>query len=233
MGSLKSVIKKTPVVRSLAQLIMRWKAARHSRNFSSSEYWESRYRTGHGSGAGSYNRLAAFKAEVLNQFVAENKVASVIEFGCGDGSQLKLAAYPTYVGADISHTVLNATRGMFVTDPTKQFIHIDDLGPQHHAELSLSLDVVYHLVEDHVFERHMNQLFDFSTRFVIIYSSDKVGPSDSAHVRHRKFSDWIARNRPDFELTEVIKNPYPYDVRDWDNTSFADFHFFRRCDCAP
>ena len=53
----------------------------------------------------------------------------------------------------------------------------------------LSLDVIYQLVEDEVFERHMRQLFSASHRFVIIYSSNFAQPPDSAepHVEHREF----------------------------------------------
>ena len=47
-------------------------------------------------------RLAAFKAEVPNDFVRARGIDSVIEFGCGDGAQLALAEYPAYVGIDVS-----------------------------------------------------------------------------------------------------------------------------------
>src|SRR5438270_10704846 len=60
----------------------------------SSSYWNRRYVAGGTSGAGSYGRLARFKADVLNAFVAESGIASVIEFGCGDGAQLALSNYP-------------------------------------------------------------------------------------------------------------------------------------------
>ena len=38
----------------------------------SHEYWEKRYASGGNSGAGSYNYLAEFKAEILNNFVTKN-----------------------------------------------------------------------------------------------------------------------------------------------------------------
>ena len=37
------------------------------------------------------------------------------------------------------------------------------------AELALSLDVIYHLVEDTVYESYMGQLFDSATKYVIVY----------------------------------------------------------------
>ena len=48
---------------------------------SSADYWEARYRDGGNSGAGSYGRLALFKARFLNDFVRSENVQSVIEFG--------------------------------------------------------------------------------------------------------------------------------------------------------
>lgn len=41
------------------------------------------------SGAGSYGVLAEFKAEVINSLLLEHSILTAIEFGCGDGSQLK------------------------------------------------------------------------------------------------------------------------------------------------
>lgn len=38
----------------------------------------------------------------MNQFVAENKIQHVIEFGFGDGAQLMRAKYPQYTGLDVS-----------------------------------------------------------------------------------------------------------------------------------
>ena len=55
---------------------------------SSDQLWEKRYAKGGNSGAGSYGKLAVYKAKVLNEFIEENKneVNSVVEFGCGDGN---------------------------------------------------------------------------------------------------------------------------------------------------
>ena len=44
-----------------------------------------------------------------------------MEFGCGDGNQLKLAQYPSYSGIDISETALTICRKSFANDTTKKF----------------------------------------------------------------------------------------------------------------
>jgi hypothetical protein len=225
---LKEIVKKTPVVRSIARAILRTIAARGQTDFESGDYWEKRYQTKGNSGAGSYNRLAVYKAERLNEFVKQHKILSVIEFGSGDGAQLQLAEYPQYIGVDVSETAISLTKKLFSNDPTKIFYHSSEFKPETKAELSMSLDVVYHLVEYSVFDTYLNQLFDSASRYSIIYSSNYDTQSDAVHVKHRKFTDWVEQNRPDFKLIGTEKNRYPWDPADADNSSFADFFFFKR-----
>ena len=225
---LKRLVKKTPIVRTVARKIRQMTAASRQVQFVSGDYWEQRYRSSGNSGAGSHNRLARFKADVLNDFVEEHNIRSVVEFGSGDGAQLQLAHYPSYVGVDVSPTAVQLTRNLYADDETKTFLHVDEWKAERVADLSLSLDVIYHLTEDHVYEDYMQHLFEAATRYAVIYSSDTDRKSDSVHVRHRKFTDWVRHVRPDFELIRVLKNPYPEDIRDIDNTSFADFFFFER-----
>ena len=96
--------------------------------------------------------------------------------------------------------------------------------------MTLSLDVVFHLVEDETFHRYMLQLFCHARRFVVIYSSDYDALTPDAHVRHRRFSGWIADHAADWQRVLHIPNPYPFDPRAPEDTSFADFHVYARCD---
>lgn len=98
------------------------------------------------------------------------------------------------------------------------------------ADLTLSLDVIYHLVEDTVFDAYMRQLFGASDRFVAIYASNYTDdqPVPGSHVRHRTFTDWAAAHAPEWEQTDYIKNRYPVGSDDVNDTSFADFYFFTR-----
>lgn len=225
---LKGLIKKTPVIRDLARIVLRATAERGQREFKSGSYWEERYRSRGNSGAGSYNRLAHFKADTLNAFVAEHDVQSVIEFGSGDGAQLRLARYPSYIGVDVSRSAIAFTQDAFAQDASKRFVHTDDLTSVDRADLALSLDVIYHLIEDSVFETYMGTLFEASRKYVIVYSSNSDRRTDAVHVKHRIFTQWVEANRPEFRLVRTLANPYPEDIRDLDNTSFADFFFFEK-----
>jgi SAM-dependent methyltransferase len=193
----------------------------------SASYWEKRYQKGRTSGVGSYGRLAEFKAEVLNDFVERDGVQSVIEFGCGDGTQLALARYPRYVGVDVAQGSIAICEQRSAGDTNKSFYLTSklptDLGK---FDLALSLDVVYHLVEDAVFDTYMRSLFAHAGRFVIIYSSNKVELSGVPHVRHRSFTKWIEQHAPQWQQFGNVGNRYPYDPKRPDDTSFADFYFF-------
>lgn len=196
----------------------------------SSQYWNDRYREGGNSGTGSAGRLAVFKAETLNNFMRRHGVNTVIEFGCGDGVQLALAEYPSYVGIDASPKAVEICREKFKPDSSKRFFNASDVSMStlDKAELSLSLDVIFHLVEDDVFNAYMKALFEWALRYVIIYSSNEDKSWTDPHVKHRAFTRWVHQNGPNWTLLEKVSNRYPYDPADPDNTSFCDFYIYER-----
>jgi hypothetical protein len=198
----------------------------------SDQYWENRYRSGGNSGAGSYGALAEFKADFLNTFVAREDIRSVIEFGCGDGAQLSLAKYPRYIGLDVTKSSIKMCIQKHRDDRTKSFLLYD---PEYfwnpsalvHAELGLSLDVIYHLVEDEVFDYYMDHLFGSAKRFVIIYSTDFEKRIPNFHVRHRCFSKVVEDRFPEWQL--ILREPqkYPMDPSG-QSGSLCDFFVFGR-----
>ncbi|MBS7791923.1 class I SAM-dependent methyltransferase [Roseococcus sp. SDR] len=192
----------------------------------SAEYWEKRYSRGKNSGAGSYGQLARFKADVINRVIAETKAGSVMDFGCGDGNQLSLMTPVPYVGVDVSRTVLAALRERFAAQPLYRFLHADELPGDLRCDITLSCDVLYHLVEDQVFENYMLGLFHHARNVVVIYSSDHEEPYAGSHIRHRRFTDFIAARLPGWRRVLHIPNPYPWDTANRAGTSFADFHIF-------
>ena len=164
---------------------------------------------------------------VLKRYAHEFPSAdTVIEFGCGDGNQLELAKYRGYLGFDVSATAIASCRKRFASDHTKNFRVIGDYAGET-ADLALSLDVIFHLVEDAVFEAHLATLFNAADRYVIIYSSnsDDNHGYEGTHVRHRRFTDWIATNATAWKMTEQVKNPYPFRGDDREG-SFADFYMY-------
>jgi hypothetical protein len=192
------------------------------------EYWEARYSAGGDSGPGSYSKLGMYKAEFVNAFVREHGIRSVIEFGCGDGHQLGLARYPSYIGLDVSPTIVARCRGLFAKDSTKRFLLMAEYVGET-AELALSLDVIFHLVEDEVYEAYMRTLFGASSRFVIVYASNTEENSgfEGTHLRQHRFTDWVAGNASGWRLGEHVPNRFPYSGDD-KTGSIADFYVFER-----
>ena len=99
------------------------------------------------------------------------------------------------------------------------------------ADLSISLDVIFHLVEDDVFDLYMQNLFNSSNKYVCIYSSniDMNDINSAPHVRNRKFTDWIDKYLSNkWKIKEYIPNKYPFDPKKSDTTSFADFYIYEK-----
>ncbi|WP_251978195.1 glycosyltransferase [Salinicola avicenniae] len=223
--------------RNISKLIgfygMPWlhqKQGRNPSSFSVGKYWEQRYQRGGNSGAGSYGRLAMFKAEIINGFLKENQVGDAIEFGCGDGNQLSLISYASYTGVDISPKAVEKCRQKFEFDRSKSFMTLDhfDKHPLS-ADLTLSLDVIYHLIDEKIYHEYMERLLSSSKRFCIIYSANENKNTLDAHVKKRRFTDWIEKHAPDWVLFKFIPNRYPMtSTSDPNNTSFADFYIFKR-----
>ncbi len=202
---IKNIIKKIPVLNTFA-LNIYCKIKKIPRLSSSSTYWEERYKYGYNSGLGSYGELANFKADIINDFTNKNKIDSVIEFGCGDGNQLKYYKFKKYTGFDVSKTVVSMCKHQFSSDNSKQFYHLSEFDKQS-ADLAMSIDVIFHLLEDNVFQLHLKQLFSASNSW--------------------KFTDWVEKNIKNFSLIEHIPNKFPYKEGNG-NTSLADFYIYKK-----
>jgi hypothetical protein len=190
----------------------------------SSRYWEQRYRSGGNSGRGSYGAESEYKAAFLNAWIAQHDVKSVIDFGCGDGNQLRQLSLPNYHGYDVSDAAVQRCRAIFAGDATKRFDTLD----HYHGETAaaaLSLDVLFHLVEDEVFDAYLARLFAAAERYVIIYAvdHDEAGRFGGRHVRYRQFTRLIVARQPAFRLVESPARPAHLP-----DTSKASFFVYER-----
>lgn len=224
---MKNLIKRIPIIGPIAIKIKK-KLIAQKKFTNSEEYWINRYEKGGNSGAGSYNNLAEFKGEIINEFVSKNKIKTVIELGFGDGNQLAYFQFPSYIGFDISNTVIQKCRQKFKGDTSKKFMHMNEISNQK-ADMVMSLDVIYHLIEDEVYTNYMKHLFNLSIQYVIIYAFDSDKHDNYApHVKPRKFTDWIDSNILDFKLVEHLPNKFPFDKDNPKGTSFADFYIYQK-----
>lgn len=220
----KDLVRPLPGVRQLSIL-------RQRIGFTgSSQYWELNYARGGTSGGGSYGALALGKAEFLNTFVREYGVQSITEFGCGDGNQLSLADYPRYVGLDVSPSAIGLCKDRFSDDATKSFFLYNGASFVDHAglfaaDMAISLDVIYHLIENEIYQSYMAHLFAAGDRYVVVYSTNSLMAGTAPHVRHRCFSSWVEDNCPQWRLADVTRGPDSGPGR-------ADFFVYERHKCA-
>lgn len=179
--------------------------------FNSLNYWENRYAGGGNSGDGSYGRLSVFKADFINKFIEEKKINSAVEMGCGDGHQLSIIRYAAYTGLDVSTTIIDLCRKKFEGDATRKFVLYkpDSFMPDEElkADIALSLDVLYHVVEEKKYLKYLQDLFSLGKKYVVVYSTNFY-LNETQHVLHRKFTD-DAKRFTEWSLIAEVKNPFP------------------------
>jgi hypothetical protein len=65
----------------------------------------------------------------------------------------------------------------------------------------MSLDVIYHIFEDDLYLKYIDDLIKTSNKYVLIYSSNYNNDKWQQHVRHRKFDEALPKN---LELVQKI-----------------------------
>jgi len=171
-------------------------------------YWESRYKAGGDSGLGSHDpESVKFKSDYINRLITINNFKTIVELGCGDGNELqKLVSYEKYTGYDISETIIGVCSNKFKSDKSKEFVTDINEIKKNKYDLALSLDVIYHLVEDSVFKEHMDTLFSVSKNVCLYTTNSGSLASAVPHIKHRDVEEFVKENYPKFEL--VDKKPF-------------------------
>ncbi|MCK5342358.1 MAG: hypothetical protein KAR20_03090, partial [Candidatus Heimdallarchaeota archaeon] len=187
---------------------------------------ERRYSLGGNSGRGSNGELLNYKARIINEYIARTNVQSIIDFGCGDGKVAQKIQIENYMGFDISGYAITMCRKRMFLDLCKTFF-LTKAYCGEVAEMTLSLDVIFHLVDDETFKQYMGRLFEAAGKYVLIYSSNSIDSKTAEHVKHRIFTNWIKENCPGWRLFDFKKNEYPY-TGDETKGSFSDFYFYER-----
>lgn len=198
---------------------------------SSGVFWNEHYLHNGNSGTGSYNRLAEFKAEIVNEFIISRGIQTVAEIGCGDGNQLSLIHYPYYVGIDVSKVIIEKDREKFRDFKNYSFFHsLTEREKYIHKsfDMTISMDVIFHLLEEDVFQAYMDDLFTLASKYVVIYSSNHEEYTRWPEYRHRNFTGYVAEHHPEWELIRYIPNKYPYIIGQEEMTSASDFYIYKK-----
>ncbi|HVG42341.1 MAG TPA: hypothetical protein VM888_12080, partial [Chitinophagaceae bacterium] len=131
-------------------------------------------------------------------------------------------------GLDISPSIIEKCKAKFKGDARKSFMvykpNLVESGALQRSDVALSLDVLYHLVEKEVYINYLKDLFNFSQKFVVIYSTN-YNEVEAVHIVHRKFTDDVATLFPEWKLEKEIKNKFP---GTGEQESLADFFIFKK-----
>ncbi|MFA5886400.1 MAG: class I SAM-dependent methyltransferase [Patescibacteria group bacterium] len=142
--------------------------------FNYTNYWEKRYRQGGNSGLGSYGVLSDFKTNIINKFIQEYQAETMIDFGCGDGQQIKNIKIKKYLGLDIAPSSVQMCQKLYSDDQSKSFILYH---PQSFfnnfikADLVICLDVLYHITSEVDLKKTLTDIFSCANNLVILYTN--------------------------------------------------------------
>lgn len=178
---------------------------RETLEFSPAEYRDRRYRAGKDAGEGTREERGSYKAQYVGALIKEREIASVVDWGCGDGQVLeKIDLHgAAYTGLDVSATVIERLRARFSGRPECRFELSDGFDSRNRCDLALSMDVLFHLPSDADYHDYLSNLFGSAERFVLVYSTDCPSGRTAGHVRRRKFSADIAERFPEWELSSL------------------------------
>lgn len=173
------------------------------------KYWQDIYAHNGTSGAGSYGQLAEFKGKVVNDVIEKYSVDTTIEFGCGDGNQIRYMNYKNYLGFDIAPSSVDRCIKMYQNDPSKKFGYYD---PQtfntkdFKADMVVCLDVLYHIINDSDYWKTLNCIFECAEKVVVLYTimlrENRTTSCPSIIVRNI-FDD--VEKFTDFRVVNIVK----------------------------
>ncbi len=175
------------------------------------KWWDDWYLNGGISGAGSRGLLAQYKADVINDFIDKHDINSVVEFGCGDGYVLKLMKYNNYLGLDVSKTAIKMCLEMFQDNDSKSFMLYD---PNYFVnktikkfDLVVCLDVLYHIFDENDYLKLLDDIFSFSSKYIIIYTTLTDSAPKSIDTLHRNILTYLEKYKKDYYI-QILKQRY-------------------------
>jgi SAM-dependent methyltransferase len=195
--------------------------------FNSIDYWETRYKNGGNSGLGSRGDNLEFKGKVINQLIEKYNIKSICDLGCGDGEQIKTYNIKKYIGLDVSKSTIDNCKNIFKSDKNKKFYVYQDFNKKNNiVDATISIDVMYHIIEEDIYNNYLNDLINISSKYIIIYSYNNFTNrliNSHAHIKHREFVETMKSKNT--KLIEYIPN---YQRIDDSDKIYADFYIFEK-----
>ena len=142
------------------------------------------------SGSGSRGSLAKFKIDYINNFIEENNIESMIDFGCGDLQVSSQFNVGNYLGIDIiEHKYPENIKAKKFKTIVSRF---DNFSHGERVELCTCLDVLYHILSDEAeyLKNSIQNIINHSSRYIIIYAQDSHNRSYNNWTNHMNNSPW-------------------------------------------
>ena len=137
------------------------------------ENWQDLYSIGgwegKGSGPGSEESVNSELVSYISDFIFKNKIASIVDFGCGDlqwVSQI-FSNQLSYVGVDFTPSIINANNASF---PDQTFILNDVLNITGTYEVVICKDLIHHCRNNA--STYFAKMNETSSRYIIL-----IGPT--------------------------------------------------------
>jgi SAM-dependent methyltransferase len=173
-------------------------------------YWEDRYKKGKDSGRGSAGKYRKWKWNVIRRFV-NIKDKTVLDVGCGDIQFIKKKKFESYLGLDISPTIIEQNRKkradlrFEVADVTLQ-------SERGKFDVVLCMDLLFHIMKEENFKNLLNNLDNWTGEylFVINWCKNPLPYSNDEYQYFRDLSfylDWL----PNLDLVDTFRlknDPY-------------------------
>lgn len=185
-------------------------------------YWKTRANF---SGNGSRGDLLRFKINFLNEFIKDNNISSILDFGCGDLHLARELNVDEYVGLDIVERPKpqNVASKSF----TLKIKRFDEVSEQRSFDLCMSIDVFFHILKDEedYLKAYIDNMVNHSSKFVIIYAHDSDDPNaviQAVGAKHVFNSNWKKFIRAQSNLKLI------YEQTSCHEGSFAKFFVFEK-----
>lgn len=144
--------------------------------FKSDEYRDNRYIAWGNSWEGSYWDNAIYKAYFINHFVKYNNIKSAIEVWCWDWANLWMYEIQWYKWYDVSQKAIEICSKMYKDDTTKEFYVNNEDTELWKAELSMCIDMIYHVFPRAKREKMIDKIIDAWEKYVIFYTPTNLKP---------------------------------------------------------
>lgn len=169
------------------------------------DYWQKRYSVGDNSGSGSQGDLLSFKIDFINDFIKENEIKTVLDFGHGDLNVAKEINVESYTGIDIFD--LEDEAGLNLVNC--RFDEYEGDG----VDLVMCLDVIYHILEEEqdYMRESLDKMMEKSNRFFMMYAHDSEDPKfETEYSVHLYNSKWLQHmnSQDDFKLIYKQERPF-------------------------